>query len=470
MGNKSAHVGNKINIRNLALDVLLMIEHKEGKSHELIKDTLDKYDFLSVSDKGFFKRLVHGTVEYRIQEDYIIGCFSKTPTEKIKPVILQILRMSIYQYLYMDRVPDSAVCDEAVKLTVKRGLAGLKGYVNGVLRSVMRGYEDIRWPDKDEDIIRWLEVKYSCPGQIVKKLCDDYGTDRTESILDNSLKIRSIYVRIDESLGEEEIDRIYDELREQGCISDDDDHILNDKKQEDFDLEYALKISEPDKLTGLSCFKDGFVTIQDIASMSVCEMAFNELLKERDICTAKDFLIFDLCACPGGKSLHAAAKLKRYNVKGHIIAGDISDKKLDMTAENIRRLKCQDIITLRKHDATEYDAKMSEKADLVIADVPCSGLGVMGRKPDIKYNISMENMEDIVVLQRKIIDNALRYVRPGGMLVYSTCTMNKNENDDNATYILKTDEYVLLTSKQFFIEDGHDGFYTAVFKKKDRCD
>ncbi len=454
---------NNIDLRAIALDILLALRTEGAKSHVLLKDTLDKYDYLPNTHKGFLKRLVNGSIEYRLLADYVIGCFSKTPVNKLKPVIREIFRMSIYQYLFMDSVPDSAVCNEAVRLTGARGLKGLKGYVNGVLRSVMRDYDSIKWPDKDKEPVKWLGVTYSCPELIVSGLLDDYGYDVTERVLRSSLSEAGVYVRIDESLGDEMIRAVKEELAAEGCIADGD--IGNTGDVAGGIPDYAVKISEPEKLTGMSCFADGHIAVQDLSSMSVCEMAFDEILKgDRP---ADGYRVLDLCAAPGGKSMHAASKLRRYGMHGSILSFDISEHKLGITLDNIRRMRCDDMISTDISDATVYDEKLCESAYLVLADVPCSGLGVIGKKPDIKYNVTKQSLDEIVALQKSIIDNAVRYVKPGGVLVYSTCTMRRAENDKNAEYIASHEGFELKAVKQLYMEEGHDGFYTAVFRKTD---
>ncbi len=451
----------KVDIRAMALDILLQLRSTESKSHVILKNTLDKYDYLPPMDKNFLKRLVDGTIEYRMKEDYIIACFSKTPINKLKPVIHEILRMSIYQYLYMDRVPDNAVCNEAVRLTQARGLGGLKGFVNGVLRSVMRGYSDIKWPDKNDDLLKYLSVEYSCPEYVVQCLLSDYGPEKTEDMLKASLDQRAVYARIDESLSADDMLLVMKELKDNGCISETDSS--NDTSDTEYD--YAVRISNPDIMTRMSGFREGRYTIQDISSMSVCEMAFTEIVRDGMKDISGDMLVYDICAAPGGKTMHAVSKLRRYGIKGRVISADVSGQKLAIIKENIRRMRCEDMTELKLWDATVIDEDMIDKADLVIADVPCSGLGVIGRKPDIKYNVTKENFEDIVDLQRRIIDNAVRYVKPGGVLVYSTCTVRRAENDGNVDHILSKGGYELKKATQLFITEDHDGFYTAVLRR-----
>lgn len=449
-----------VNIRELVVEILLSIDKGEEQSHILIKNVLDKYDYLPQADKNFIKRTVTGTLEWRVRIDYIINQFSKTPVNKMKPLIRNLMRMSVYQIIYMDKVPDSAVCNEAVKLAGKRGFKGLQGFVNGVLRSISRGKDDIKLPDSTSTSAMTasdIEVLYSCPKLIVESLISDYGVEQTVEVLKASLTDRGISVRLDEGLTASQVKEIIDDWQENG--------ILYEKSDE---LSYAYRLKKADKLFKLDCFINGCCTVQDFSSMNVCEMAD---IKAGD-------LILDMCAAPGGKSLHAANKLSlaQNNIQidamdskmgkiGRVISRDLTEYKVSIIDENIARVGA-DNITAECHDATVFDTNLENKVDIVILDVPCSGFGVIGGKPDIKYNISSEGLSSIVELQRKIIDNAVRYVRSGGSLMYSTCTMRKAENDENVDYILAGGDYELIEKKQYFITDKWDGFFIARLKKR----
>jgi len=445
---------NACNIRELVTDILISIDKKEEHSHILLKNVLDKYDYLVKADKNFIKRAVTGTLEQRVKIDYIINYFSKTPVNKMKPFIRNLIRMSVYQIIFMDKIPDSAVCNEAVKLAGKRGFKGLQGFVNGLLRAIIRGYEEVvKLIESDdflaEDPIEAICIKYSAPELLVKSLISDYGTDNTKDNLLCALNNRTINVRIDETLSDTDIKKIKDEWDDAG---------INYKKSSL--LDYAFVLKNADKIGRLSSFNEGMYTIMDVSSMMVAELAG---IKAGDH-------ILDVCAAPGGKSLHAANKLKLAEMNkditpGLVLSRDVSDFKINLIEENIKRLKISNVDT-EVFDATEYDESLCEWADVVIADVPCSGFGVIGRKPDIKYNITEDGLKELVVLQRKILDNAMKYVKSGGRLMFSTCTMRKCENDGNTSYILNTGDFTLETEKQFFISEETDGFYVAAFTKK----
>ena len=440
---------NTVNIRELVTEILLSIDKGEEHSHILLKNVLDKYDYLPQSDKNFIKRVVSGTLEYRVKIDYVIDQFSKTPVNRMKPFIRNLIRMSTYQIMYMDKVPDSAVCNEAVKLAGKRGFKGLQGFVNGVLRGIVRGHSEISWPSEEADENIAISIECSVPLVIVENMLADYGADITKKALLSALGSKSIYVRVDETLENNEVNRITQEWDNNG---------INYSRSSW--LPYAYRLNGADKLSRLECFREGLYTVQDISSMMVADKAG---------INAGD-RVLDMCASPGGKSMHAANKLKLKEMDsdtepGLVISRDVSDYKVRLIEENIVRLHIDNIDT-EVWDATVYDESMYEWADVVIADVPCSGFGVIGRKPDIRYNITQEGLNSIILLQRKILDNAMMYVKPGGTLMFSTCTMRKAENEENTEYILKSGKFELAESRQLFITEDNDGFYIAKFVKK----
>lgn len=399
-----------LNIRGLVLELLLMMEQEQQYANKLIKATLDKYDYLSAQDKAFLKRLFEGCVEYRIQLDYVIDCFSKTKTGKMKPVIREALRMGVYQILYMDSVPDSAACNESVKLVVKRGFAGLKGFVNGVLRTISREKEQIPWPDERKEPVRALSVRYSMPEWIVEHFLADYSADVTEQILAAFMQELPVTVRMDEQLSKAEQDKWISRVRESGV-----------RLEKHPYLEYAYRLYEVSGLHRLPGFTEGIFQVQDVSSMLVSEIAG---IKE-------GMTILDVCAAPGGKSLHAACKLRG---TGLVSARDLTEYKTELIAENVNRSGYENVEILVQ-DARELRAEDVESADVVYVDAPCSGLGIMGKKCDIRYHMSREQMQEIVKLQREILDTATKYVKKGGILIYSTCTIHKEENEAQVEYL-----------------------------------
>ena len=430
-------VTDSVNTRELVLEMLIEIIEKNQYSHLVLRDVLDKYQYLSKQERAFMTRLTEGTLEHLIELDYIIDSFSKTKVRKMKPMIRSILRMSVYQIKYMDSVPDSAVCNEAVKLAKRHGFGQLSGFVNGVLRNISRNISDVRYPDQ-KDMVRFLEVKYSMPQWIVKQWINDYGMEKTEQILkgfdrENPLSIRTNTLKCTP-------EELRDKLKAEGVI-------VEPVK----DLDYAFYISGFDYLNGLQSFEDGLFYVQDVSSMMAAELAAPE---------ENDYVI-DVCAAPGGKSTHLAEMLKG---TGMVEARDLTDYKVDLIRDNIDRHGLHNMKAVLM-DATSYDEASVNKADVLICDLPCSGLGVLGRKTDIRYKISPEQEKELMELQRQILDTVHQYVKPGGTLVYSTCTIDKMENEDNVRWFAdKYKDFVLKEERQLLPGQlGGDGFFLAKF-------
>ena len=398
----------EMNVRELALEVLLEIEKGE-KSHLILRSVLEKYQYLTKRERAFLTRVTEGTVERRLELDYIINQYSKVKVKKMKPVIRNLLRLAVYQMKYMDNVPDSAACNEAVKLAVKRGFGNLRGFVNGVLRNIARNLDHIEYPEK-EQTIPYLSVMYSMPEWIVKMWVSDYGREKTEEILQNFYIERPTTIRINEN----QISKmaLIDKLEREGV-----------KVEEHPFLQSALLISNYDYLGALDSFLEGDFQVQDAASIQVAESAG---IKEDDY-------IIDVCAAPGGKALHAAQIL---NGTGFVEARDLTEYKVSLIRENIWRMGFTNIEAVQQ-DATIYDEASEAKADVVIADLPCSGLGVLAKKTDLKYKMTPETEKEVAELQRQILKTVHRYVKPGGTLIYSTCTICKSENEENAKWFVE---------------------------------
>lgn len=432
-------MNDPVNTRNLVVEILLSVTRDGEFSHIAIRNVLDKYRYLPKQERAFITRLAEGTLERMVELDYIINQFSKTKINKMKPVIRAILRSGVYQLKYMDSVPDSAACNEAVKLAVKRGFSGLKGFVNGVMRSIARNQDNIVWPDMEKEPVAALSVRYSMPEWLTGRFMEQFGKERCLHILEAFLEERPTSVRVDTN--RISVEQIRDSLEKQGiCVAE------NGK------LPYALGISGYEALDEIPEFEDGLLYVQDIASMMAVEQADP---KEGDF-------VLDVCAAPGGKSIHIAQKLKG---TGMVEARDLTDYKVGLIEENIGRCGVANM-RAAVWDARRFDAQMEKKADIVIADLPCSGLGVIGTKTDIKYNVSEEKIRELSKLQRQILDTVCRYVKPGGTLMYSTCTVTPEENQDNAAYFAaRHPEFELEYIKQLLPDEGCDGFFIARFHR-----
>lgn len=444
-----------INERELILGILLEITRDGEYAHIALRNTLSKYQYLEKRERAFITRVVEGTLEHMMEIDYIINQFSKVKVNKMKPVIRTILRSAVYQILYMDSVPNSAVCNEAVKLAAKKGFVNLKGFVNGVLRNIDRNVNDIQYP-KQDNMVEYLSIKYSMPTWILEKWKKSYDWETIERILQGFLQEKGTIIRCNlNRISKEDLKK---KLEAEGVTV----------TQHPY-LEYALEISAYDYLGDLESFEDGDFQVQDLSSMLVAEIAAP---KEGDY-------VIDVCAAPGGKSLHIADKL---HGTGHVEARDLTDYKVDLIWDNIERSQMKNVEAVR-HDALVYDEDSKEKADIVIADLPCSGLGVIGKKADIKYKMTEETQRELAKLQKNILQIVHRYVKPGGTLVYSTCTINEEENMENVRWFLQQNpefesvsvEPVLCEELKKSVKEGclqllpgiheSDGFFIAAFRK-----
>lgn len=394
---------NTANNREIALDILMEISEKEQYLHVILGDALRKYQYLEKNERAFISRLVRGTVERQLTLDYVIDQVSSVKVKKMKPLIRSLMRMSVYQMMYMEQVPVSAVCNEAVKLAKKRHFGNLAGFVNGVLRGISRQLSGMELPDSDS-------IRYSMPEIILDILRQHYGQQALGAMLEAFLKERTISVIT--NTGKCQPAELKKRLElENVCVT-----------AAPY-IEGAFIISGFNYLDDLEAFREGLFQVQDISSMVAGIVAAPR---------AGDRII-DVCAAPGGKSIFAALSLKG---TGSVDARDISEKKAAQIQENIDRLGLSNI-TASVMDATVPDEASEGRGDLVLADVPCSGLGIIGRKPDIKYNVTSGRLREIVSLQRRILDRACGYVKPGGSMIYSTCTLNPKENEENVRYIIE---------------------------------
>jgi len=450
-------------VRELALTLLMEIMEEGRFCDRALHQALGK-NSLSRRDRSFLTRLVEGTVERCLEIDYILNQFSKVKTKKMKPVIRNMLRLSVYQILYMEQVPDAAACNEAVKLAVKWKLSGLKGYVNGVLRNVARGREKISYPDR-ADTVCYLSVRYSMPEWIVREFLRQYGRQQTEKILVSFLEEKKgISVRLTESRFTRA--QIKEELAGAGV-----------SVQEGILFPFALSLSGYSSLGELKAFQDGMFQVQDESSMLVGAIAGIQAGN----------LILDVCAAPGGKTFHAAECLmlagqqNAFSV-GKVISCDLTEEKVRLIHDNCRRLHYHNV-EIVVQDATLLKEEWIGKADLVIADLPCSGLGVIGKKPDIKYKTKKKDIGTLARLQRQILSVASQYLKPGGRLVYSTCTITQEENRNNAKWIAENlglspesiegclpKHFQGLTGKEGYLQvlpdmAGTDGFFVSLFKR-----
>ena len=431
---------NGVNTRELVLSILVDVTGGKEYSHIALRGVLDKYRYLPKQDRAFITRLTEGTLERMIELDYIINQFSKTKVNKMKPIIRNILRMGVYQLKYMDSVPDRAACNEAVNLAVRKGFSGLKGFVNGVMRNISRNLDAIAYPSLEKQPEEYLSVTHSLPMWLVELWVKEYGFDKTKEMAAAFLESAKTCIRTNLTLTTPE--ELRSRLEEEGVTVEPNPA-----------LSYSFFISDYDALDELDSFDEGLFYVQDTASMMVAECADIE----------PGSYVIDVCAAPGGKSAHMAEKLAG---TGMVEARDVTEYKVAMMEDNIARCQLSNMRAVCQ-DATVLDPDSIEKADIVIADLPCSGLGVLGRKPDIRYRMSYEQVTELAALQRKMLSVVHKYVKSGGQLLYSTCTVNHLENQQNAEWFAKEyPQFQLEKMEQIYPVKGQtDGFFIAKFRK-----
>ncbi len=428
-------MSSEINIRGLAVETLTELDRGRKNASEAMHAVLRNYQYLSKQERSFYTRLCEGTIEYRLQLDYLINQVSRTPVEKCRPYIRNLLRMSLYQIRYMDRIPPEAACNEAVKLAKKKGFQHLSSFVNGVLRNLIRQQAVLSLPQKKEDPCSYYSVTYSMPEWLVERLLCWYPEDIVEDMLDTFLAEAPLTVRVNQIQGTREA--VKKALEQEGIQAED-----------GYYTENTLRLSGINYMNRIRSFRQGLITVQDESSvLQGC------LLKPQ-----ADSRILDVCAAPGGKSLYAAeqlyltghaaasagcssqslemsAGLKKL-VPGSVMARDISEKKVEQIIENTERMKIPNLRT-EVWNALQSDPDCEDQADIVIADLPCSGLGVLGRKADIKYRLDSGQIKELVCLQREILTTVIPYIRYGGRLLYSTCTVNPEENEEQVWWMRK---------------------------------
>ncbi len=397
--------------RKRVLQCLTELERGGSYSHLRIKEMLDKCADLPASQRAYMKRLAEGVTERRIELDAVIDRFSTGKKQTRRPQIRCILRMGIYEILYMDGVPDAAACSEAVRLAKESGAAGLSGYVNGLLRRVAREKQQGGFRDA-EDLP--LEVRYSTPAWIVDLFTRRFGTEETKALLGAMMEPRPVTIRMRSGLPEAEQAQLEERIREAGA-----------QIRPAAIWPYSRYLQASGDLRRLPGYAEGLWTVQDESSMFVVEAA--GLQGGETVC--------DVCAAPGGKAMHAAGILEASGKGGTVYACDLSEKRTERMLENIQRMHLANV-QVRCRDASQ-PVPVSERgtADVLLCDVPCSGLGVMGRKRDIKYRVTPEEISALAALQKQILRESTALLKPGGTLIYSTCTISREENEETAAFI-----------------------------------
>ena len=441
--------------REIVYDMLLATLKDGFPTHHVLNQTLQKYQYADKRERAFISRLYRGVLEYQITLDDWIFRFVTAKKKGIRLQMMIILRMGAFQILYMDHVPDAAACNESVKLAKKHGFRHLAGFVNGVLRNIVRFKNEPVLPDPDQEPVRFLSLCYSLPSWLVQMWYDRFGFDGCSMIGRYMLNPSALSVRVRDL---KDIETVTGRLQAQkvsvlpGTI-----------------MPQALRIEDFDHLGSLDVFLQGKCMVQDEGAMLAAAAAG----------AAPGMQIIDVCAAPGGKSIYLADMLRG---SGSVSARDLTPAKTARIEENIRRCgaSCitamvQDALVLRQEDICT--------ADIVMADLPCSGLGVIGKKPDIKLRMTPDQITALAKLQRDILTVCWQYVKPGGILLYATCTVSEEENEANMRWfeanfpfeLTSLDPYIPEhlwgeTTKKGWIQIlpgqyASDGFFIARFKR-----
>lgn len=403
---------------------------------------------------SLYRKSVLGVIENLIYIDWVINEVSVTKTKKMEIDVLIVLRLAVYQIFFLDKSHENIVVNESVQYIKDKGNVRGSKFVNAILRNILRSKDALRLKIDELPELEYLSVKYSYPRELVVKWKKQFGKDiekvlianNTEALLE--IRVNTLKIQRDELI-----------------------KLLEEKGMRVYKCKYAdkgLVIENPFEIDKIKEYKDGLFSIQSESSM-----LSGQILNPKE-----NSLVIDMCAAPGGKTLNAAEIM---NNTGKIISRDIYPGKLRLIENELKRLGIQNV-KVEEYDATKLDESLIEKADYVIADVPCTGLGIIRRKPEIKYSKTDKELNDIREIQYKILENASKYIKASGELVYSTCTTNPEENFELINRFLKNNKGYTLTdisenihgnfasAKNGYVEiyphlHGMDGFFIAKIKR-----
>ena len=437
-----------MNVRELALATLDRVMRDKSYSNIAV-DTVIRRENLSGKDRSLFCVLVYGVIERRLTLDYLIDALSDLPAEKIEPTTRNLLRLGLYQLRFLDRVPDHAAVSETVNLAPRR----TRGFINAILRSYLRQRDTLTLPKKEDGVIRYLSILYSYPEEFCEKLVSEFGEDTAEEILvafENppSLTLRANTLKISR-------ESLLAFLAEKGF-----------EVAPTENAPHGIRVKNA-SLAELG-LEEGLFFVQDEASQ-IASAALD---------AKKGDTVYDICACPGSKSFGAALAMEN---EGSITSFDLHENKLSLVEKTAKRLGIT-ILTTAARDGRDLDETLLESADRIICDVPCSGFGVVAKKPEIRYK-DLASCEALPRIQYDILNTACRYVKKGGTLVYSTCTIFSEENTNNVQRFLSEHPAFSLTPFKvgnLSVPDGQitllpsthgtDGFFIAKFTRKDDFD
>lgn len=422
--------------RQITVEALMKV-NKGGGYSNLVIDNSIAASGLDVRDAGFATALFYGVLERMITLDHCIKGFSNMKLEKLSPPVREILRMSLYQLMYMDTVPESAAVNEGVNLAKTMGQEKAAGLINGILRSFIRAGK--RVPRMAGTRADQLSIQYSAPAPMIEMLIDSYGEEAAIGVLATSLGRPPVYVRVNTM--KTTVEALLPILEQEGIVAD-----------TDTGTENALRLSATGDITSHASFKAGLYHVQDLSSQLCC--------KALDVQSGQR--VIDVCAAPGGKTFTLAQLLAG---EGTVLALDLHASRTRLIREGAKRLGLPNVET-KENDATSYNSTFGE-FDRVLCDVPCSGFGIIRRKPEIKYK-KQEDIGELPQIQYKILENSSKYCKADGILVYSTCTLNKQENEAVIERFLK--EHSEFCAEPLLAAFGEAGYYKTFFPHIDSSD
>ncbi|KGN02941.1 16S rRNA methyltransferase [Clostridium novyi A str. 4570] len=437
--------------RKICVDILEVVFNKNAYSNIVLRQTLNK-NKIDDKDKGLITEIVYGTIKYKYTIDTILNNFLKKGIKSLDSYVLNILRITVYQIKFLDKIPNFAAVNEAVEIAKKEKSVGASKLVNGVLRNYLRNLDKKYYNDKN--LVETLCFKYSYDKWLVNMLIKQYGNEIAEDILKGLNERPAVTVRVNNL--KTDYDEAFSNLQEYGY-----------DVEEGYICPEAIVINKGKSIEKNPLFKEGKITVQDESAMLVAP----------SIDAKEGATVLDLCSAPGGKTTHISEIM---NNTGIVKAFDIHENKLSLVKENAKRLGINNI-SCAEMDASKFNKELENSADMVLIDVPCSGLGIIRKKPEIKYTKDIKSTKDIVAIQKKIMENAAKYVKKEGTLLYSTCTINKEENEKNINWFIKKfPEYKVEPlfygnmSNIIYNENGTvtilpnkymDGFFIAKLKK-----
>ena len=427
-------------IREIILTILVKIDSKQGFINILLNEALDK-NKISTRDAAFVNEITYGVIRNRNKLDWALSQFSTKPLSEASALIKNILRMGVYQLLFLDKVPDYAACNESVQLAKKYGNPGVAKFVNGVLRNIIRNRENIRWPDKEKEAALYISTIYSHPLYIVERWLKRFGFVDTVKMCRANNKIPPLAIRTNTlKISRSDLKKILEKE--------------NIKIREGIFTEEALYVKGLSNITKFPAYREGLFQIQDEASILVSHL-LDPLPGES---------LIDVCSAPGGKTTHLAQLMAN---KGSLLAMDSNKLRLLTVKNNCRRLGI-DIVRTRQNNGTILAKKYLETADKVLIDVPCTGLGVLRRKPDLRWqDYDAKRFEKLTKLQGEILNTASCYLKTGGKLVYSTCSTEPEENEEIVSKFLEErPDFELEDPGRFLKERKLEAYVSDRHKKR----